>query len=242
MTVISALEACAFNAWPARQTVFYEGWILRLANGYTKRANSANAWQPTASFDAVRSYVEALYQRQGLPTIFRLTPLAGDEPDRQLEVAGYQQVDPTEVMTLPVGNWRGSGDAILEPMRSSTWSDGFALLNGLNALHRQQHDALLDTIAWPVAYATVYEEGQPIGYGLAVAEGDWAGLFDVVVAPAWRGRGHGRQLVKQLIEWGETQGARQAYLQVTCSNSAALALYRSLGFETRYRYHYRVLS
>lgn len=242
MTDIFTLEACAFNAWPAQKTVFHEGWVLRLAGGYTKRANSANAWQPTASFDSVRSYIESLYRRQGLPVIFRLTPLAGDALGRQLEAAGYERVDPTEVMTLGLGNLKESqGTVTLESLRTQAWGNGFALLSGLDAPRRQHHDTLLDAIVWPVAYATVYREGQPVGYGLAVAEGDWVGLFDLVVAPAWRGLGLGRQLVSALLAWGKRQGARQAYLQVTDSNTSAIGLYHSLGFERRYGYHYRVL-
>ena len=38
----SRLEEIQFNAWPAFQTLIYEGWIVRLTNGYTKRANSVN--------------------------------------------------------------------------------------------------------------------------------------------------------------------------------------------------------
>lgn len=117
-------------------------------------------WQPTASFDSVRSYIESLYRRQGLPVIFRLTPLAGDEPDRQLEAAGYERVDPTDVMTLGLGNLKESqGTVTLESLRTQAWGNGFALLSGLDAPRRQHHDTLLDAIVWPVAYATVYREG-----------------------------------------------------------------------------------
>ena len=37
------LEELAMNAWPAIQTYLYDGWIVRFANGYTKRANSVTA-------------------------------------------------------------------------------------------------------------------------------------------------------------------------------------------------------
>ena len=36
------LEEVAMNAWPSLQQMLFDGWIVRLAQGYTKRANSVN--------------------------------------------------------------------------------------------------------------------------------------------------------------------------------------------------------
>ena len=56
---------------------------------------------------------------------------------------------------------------------------------------------------------------------------------------AVRGQGHGRSLVLSALKWARLRGARQAWLQVEAANQPALALYRSLGFEEVYPYHYR---
>lgn len=93
-----SLEERGFNAWPARRTVFVDGWLCRLNDGFTKRANSVNAWCPGADFGEVRQAAEALYRRHGLPCVFRLSPLAPAGADAALAQAGYRLFDPSRVM------------------------------------------------------------------------------------------------------------------------------------------------
>ncbi|MOA18080.1 ribosomal-protein-alanine N-acetyltransferase [compost metagenome] len=75
---------------------------------------------------------------------------------------------------------------------------------------------------------------------MAVLERGAVGLYDVVVAPQWRGRGLGRQLLQGLLQWAARQGASAVDLQVRGGNLPAQALYASLGFGEVYAYHYRV--
>lgn len=53
-------------------------------------------------------------------------------------------------------------------------------------------------------------------------------------------QGYGLRLVHALLDWGKSQGAGTAYLQVVTSNTTAIALYERLGFSELYRYHYRL--
>lgn len=247
VALIRALEERAFNAWPARQTVFHRGWVFRLSGGYTKRANSANALVPGAPFDGVREAAAALYARHGLPAVFRISPLAPAEADQELADAGYQHFDPSLVLHRPLAlGGAGSvgkpdGSTGISTLASSAWLEGFAVANSVPLHHRALHNSMLDNIAHPAAFALQHDaQGQPVGFGLAVLERGAVGLYDLAVAPEHRGGGRGRALVLALLHWAAEAGATSAYLQVRAQNTAALRLYESMGFKTAYGYHYRV--
>jgi ribosomal-protein-alanine N-acetyltransferase len=59
---------------------------------------------------------------------------------------------------------------------------------------------------------------------------DEATLFNLAVDPAWQRRGLGRQLLEHLIRELEARDVFTLWLEVRASNSAAIALYESLGF------------
>lgn len=249
LDLVRAFEERAFNAWPSRQTLLRNGWIFRLSGGFTKRANSVNAAAPGASFDGVRAAAEALYGRHGLPAVFRMSPLAAPAADAELADAGYLFFDPSRVMRASLAHAVHAADAPdaagpasvgLASLPSPAWLDGFAAANGVDARHHDLHHAMVHAIAPPAAFATLREDGEAIGFGLAVLERGSVGLYDLVVDPARRGRGHGRALVRALMQWGRELGAASAYLQVREQNEGALRLYARLGFEDFYRYHYRV--
>jgi GNAT superfamily N-acetyltransferase len=238
---IRALEERAFNAWPALRSAYCDGWLFRFSEGLTRRANSVNAVAPAGSFLETLDLAEALYGRQRLPTIFRLSPLAGNEPDATLHRAGYRHVDETHVMTAALGeDIRVDPDVEIEAQPSPSWSAGFAAANAISPAMRGVHDRMLASILMPTGYATVFEAGKPLAYGLAVVERGMVGLFDIVTVPEARRRGIGRLLVKSLLAWGRTQGASASYLQVLWRNDAARELYGGLGFAEAYRYHYRL--
>jgi ribosomal protein S18 acetylase RimI-like enzyme len=237
---VQELEELALNAWPARQSVLFGGWVFRISGGFTKRANSANAIHPTAPFEDVRAAAETLYARHSLPAIFRVSPLAGAEADRDLERAGYQVFDPSLVMTAPLEQSGLGAEVDITEAPTGPWLDGIAAANAVTEGQRKSHDLMVSLIPMQTAFGTLRHGGEAVGFGLAVREGDYVGLFDIVVSPAARGRGRGLALTEALLGWGRGAGASQAYLQVRADNEAACRLYTRLGFRCAYRYHYRV--
>lgn len=70
------IEEMTLNAWPAFQTIVRNGWLLRLAAGFTKRSNSVSALYTEPSVDLYEQiqYCERIYAREGLDVVFKVTP------------------------------------------------------------------------------------------------------------------------------------------------------------------------
>ena len=89
------LEEMALNAWPAlhTHTTLLDGWLLRSANGYTKRSNSVSViYQGNMhSLDAKIRWSEEYYARLGQNPIFKITPFVPEGLDKR----GYAIADPS---------------------------------------------------------------------------------------------------------------------------------------------------
>lgn len=59
---------------------------------------------------------------------------------------------------------------------------------------------------------------------------DTAHLFQMWIAPEWRGRGFGAEMVTRIVEWAASTGALRLVLGVTAGNSPAFRLYSRAGF------------
>lgn len=242
LDLVRAIEERAFNAWPALEVAVVDGWLLRFAEGYSKRANSANALAPTARLESLLPLVEALYRRHGIAPCVRLTPLASDADGDLLDRLGWTVVDESLVLVSPLAGFDRSmpPDIVLDSTASPAWIDGYARASRRADLKRDVLARMLAAIRPEVVFATVSEGGHPVCFGMGVLERGMVGLFDIATDPDARGRGHGRRIVRALMGWGRGKGAMQAYLQVTVGNAVARRLYESLGYRECYQYNYRL--
>lgn len=244
------VEEASLNAWPATSQLLLDGWVVRLAQGFTKRANSVTALYPgveDATFKV--RFCENLYAREGLKAIFRITTIAaGDSLDALLAERGYTRQDPTDVLIRELDSTRpaspgpvpGAPDAPLQRVPLGAWLDAYARLSGLAPRTRALHGQLLRSIVPPCCHLILGSPAAPLACGMAVLERDLVGLFDVVTRADVRRAGYGHALVAGLLAWGRAEGARYAYLQKVADNLPADGLYRKLGFGPLYRYWYRV--
>lgn len=244
---ILRLEERSFNAWPALQVAHLDGWLLRFAEGYSKRANSASALQPSGEFKATLALIEAQYRAREIPCCFRLTPLAPANAGDLLESRGWRAMDETSVQVADLSGRtsqaRSETQARVHLARTPdpAWINGYARASARADLKRDTLARMLAQIATPAAFATLADpRGDPVAFGMAVLDRGMVGLFDIAVQAEHRGQGFGRAVVGRLLKWGSIQGAEKAYLQVTTANAPARALYRTFGFHEAYRYNYRV--
>ena len=226
-----------------------DGWVLRFTRGFTKRANSVTPLYPPAQPPAEKiRYCENLYAREGLRTVFRMTTVSEENGlDDLLAARGYECIDPTQVLhrSLATGEFDVAGAFSVVPVASflATYANvqerphiDARSARSASELHR----AILRAIRSETVFGSIIEDGEPAACGMAVVEREVVGLFDIVVHPECRRRGHGRALVESLLKHAAEKGARTAYLQVLNDNIAAQTLYMALGFEPLYEYRYRV--
>lgn len=87
------------------------------------------------------------------------------------------------------------------------------------------------------------EQAEPVGMFRLTAEGHETGIYGLGVAPAYQGRGYGRQMVEEAIRLARLdEPQRSVMLDVDVSNTRAFNLYLSCGFQVRATYDYYRLN
>lgn len=241
---IAQLEEISLNALPAQQTFLYDGWVIRMSAGYSRRANSVQTYgAPAQGVLEKIAYCEKLYRAHNLPVIFKLTNASQPaDLDEILETRGYRHEAHTYVQTCALDSFPASENARvhISEQWDEKWYDEFCRMNGTSPAQRTALEKILKSLVPQTAFASVPDNGKVIACGLGVLQETHLGLFDIVVDGNARRRGWGKQLVVGLMQWGKANGARTAYLQVVGGNTPALNMYANLGFVEQYAYWYRV--
>ena len=237
-------EAC-LNGWPALRHVVFDGWLLRFADGHTRRSNSVNPLAPSrCELRRKIAYCEILYARASLPTIFRISSNTEPGLDGALDSLGYgDREDETCVIHSDFTRHppdRGAAD-LIEGAPSEAWLEAYARCSGNHAA-REAHRKILHALAVPAVFAAARaSDGRLASLAFGAVHERIVCVNLVVTDPALRGQGLSRRTVSAVLSWArERAGAEGACLPVVASNTAAVALYHSLGFDAElYRYHYR---
>jgi GNAT superfamily N-acetyltransferase len=242
--MIRQFEELSNNAWPALHTMQYDGWILRFANGVTKRSNSVNLLYPS-TLDPGRkiAYCERIYESQQIPPCFKITPVAQPAGiDQLLADRGYAIHSYISFQTMDIGEFPALSEANVKIEHELTpgWMDDFIRMNGFDPLRKKPYLGIMHQMNLPKCLISIHQGRHAIGVGLGVVEGRYLGLFDIVVDETHRNMGLGSLIVGHILRWGRKQGADLAYLQVLSDNSPALNLYKKRGFRESYRYWYRM--
>jgi N-acetylglutamate synthase len=243
------VEETCMNAWPALKEIFYDGWLIRLANGATRRTNSVNVIGPGRRPIAEKiAYCEAIYRSHGQPSYFRLLSHAEPELERALDMRGYRAED--ETCTLYMNFQRKPppkpDTAILTDVHEGrpppSWLEAHRVLSRRTPEESRALHGVLDVLAVPAFFAEARgEDGEIASVAFCGIHEKLACVQWVVTDPAQRRMGLSHATLSALLNRARDAGAKGACLQVLATNAPAIALYERLGFACElYRYHYRV--
>lgn len=237
-------EEILLNQWQPLQTILYDGWILRFANGYTKRANSINPiYYSSEDIHAKIKHCEKMYAAHQLKTTFKITPfIHPDNLDEILESKGYDLIDQTGVQRLDLKQVKRP---TLQTVRihdqvNEEWIDQFCFLSSVDEKHKQTMKWMLSNRCSEKGFFSLYHNGEAVACGLGMVERKALGIFDIVTSHKYRNQGLGEQLLLNILRWGKDKGAEYSDLAVLMNNEPALRLYAKLGYKEIYQYWYRV--
>ena len=242
------LEELSINAWPALQTIIYDGWVLRMANAYAHRANSISPIYPSnLALEEKVKYCEELYDRHNIPVAYKL--ISCDEHkalEDFLTMRGYSFINETSLQVCNI-------KTALESFASTQLPEGIIVSNDFSEAWMQSAAFLTNT---PEKFISIFRQilgnikqkkivvhkevnGKIIGCGCGVIERNYVGIYDIAVDENFRRRGYGSEIVKAILAEAAKRGTVKTYLQVMLNNPAALSLYKKMGYDEVYRYWYR---
>ena len=247
LTEISLLEELQANAFPALQTVMYDGWSIRFGGGFTYRVNCANPMYPEhlPPQEKLR-YTERLYRSSGLGmSIVKLhdgmDPAVCGACQELLDQMGYGTERTGNIYLCPLEDFQRLPNTEVTISREMTdnWLDAFLTMNNTADAQRDAAKAMLRNIALPVLAASIWENGRMSACGLGVMERDYVGLYDIYVDAACRRRGLGGDICTAIMQAGKAAGCHTAYLQCLQDNHGAIKMYDLLGYRRTYCYWFR---
>jgi ribosomal protein S18 acetylase RimI-like enzyme len=243
------VEETCMNAWPALKEVFYDGWLIRLARGTTRRTNSVNVIGPGRRPLAEKiAYCEAVYRAHAQPPYFRILSHAAPELEAALDARGYRAEDETCTLYMNFGVHPPPQPSpaivvdVHESRPTADWLAAHARHSRRSAEEAGALHAILDVLAVPAFFAEARDaDGNIASVAFCGIHEKLACVQWVVTDPDQRRLGLSRATLSALLIRAQAVGATGACLQVLATNVSAIRLYERLGFSCElYRYHYRV--
>lgn len=227
---IYELEEALNKTWPAKTQEYKSGWLYRADNGITRRANSALVLNQENHIDDAIGW----YRERDLTPTIHLIPALHAQLDQELVGRGFNDSLDALVMVkdhdalsyIDSKKFWSSYEVSESPDIEWLAAQGDEQLAELMQRSRGKYLTLRDT------------SGQAIAVGRIGFADDWAVLSRIWVAPNERGKGLGRKIMYALESECD---APKIALQVAKSNSVAINLYETFGYQIHHEYRFRAL-
>ena len=225
---IYELERLLTETWRAKLEHEHGGWLLRGDGGITKRANSALVLNNTHS-DSQIDEVIGWYRNLNLNPTIHLIPTLHQELDEALVKRGFTESLDALVMVKDHDQKLTEVDFDYEVSDQPT-TEWLAAQNDQEIAPIMQRSK--------ASYITLRSGRKISAVGRIGYVDDWAVLSRIWVAPSLRQLGLGRKILSAM----EAEIAcPKIALQVAKSNSIAINLYESFGYQTHHVYRFREL-
>ncbi|WP_030154763.1 N-acetyltransferase [Glycomyces sp. NRRL B-16210] len=241
---LRGLQERAARAQPVEHVAIVDGWWLRRTAGDSWWLASVLPHGEAADLLARVEWAEEAYAVQGASVCFQISPgVCPAGLDELLDARGYTAFSRTSLQiaaTAEVAAMKAAAlESRVEDRMTREWFDVWHRVSGHGDSEADR--AELRRLALPAAFASITVEGRTIAVGRAVADTGWTGVFGLATLPEARGRDAGRELLRLLAVWAESQGTAGMYLQVQAANAGAIALYGRAGFVEALGYHYQAV-
>ncbi|MFN3936345.1 MAG: GNAT family N-acetyltransferase [Gemmobacter sp.] len=228
--LFAALEA----TWPAAAVRREGDWLIRDGQGGGKRVSAATAAGPgaTAQIGAMESAQAAL----GQPSLVMIRP--GDGAlDTALADRGYRRVDPTVLLAIAAGSLRPPA-----PMTTFPVWPPFQVIRDLwaEAGIGPARQAVMERSSDPRCAIMGRAQDRVAGAGFVAVARRIAMMHALEVRPDFRRQGTADNIMRRACIWAQDHAADWLCVAVTEANTAARALYASLGLRAVDNYHYRM--
>jgi ribosomal protein S18 acetylase RimI-like enzyme len=228
------LYATIEATWPPARSFRKGPWTLRDGQGGGKRVSAATAegWVNAADI----ALMEAEQQALGQPLLAMIRE--GDEAlDALLAMQDYEIVDPVVAYAAPVSRLAGPvppASAFAHWPRLAVTEEIWAEAGiGPGRL------AVMDRAPAPKCAVLGRTDDRPAGAAFVALYEKTAMIHAIEVRSRLRRRGTARNILRAAATWAQDVGATTFSLVVTERNTAARALYASLGMAVVGHYHYR---
>jgi N-acetylglutamate synthase len=240
---IKVIEEALLNSIPAQQTILLDGWILRLNQNYTYRANCVCPLNYTNDINVAEKIktCEELFYRNKLPSVFKVTPVLQENLSDILLSLNYQNVKTVNVMRFAL-------DDSIKDLKSEVnyseipgeeWLTASAKLTGITSPDLiSVHCLGFKNIAVRSVFVKAVRNGKIVGIGYGTVERGYIGIYDLHVDSNYRKQGLGTAICNTIINYGKEHHAKYAYLIVHSKNKNAIALYSHMGFSKLYEYSF----
>ena len=239
---VETFERAGLEAWPGIEVKWDGNWVRRASGGYTKRANSAQCFDPNDDADVEDRIIGAsswLVVR-GVKPVFRITPLSAPALNEALDDAGWDEIDHSHLYAMPLEAQEPDAQGKLLPLLDPVFLAAQQKLQGQDDAMMARMKALLAVMTVPATGIVVERDGEVVASGLMAISNGIVITGNVITDPSRRRQGLAAAMMRTGLSWAHGKDATIAALNVQADNPGAKALYSGLGYTHQYDYSYRI--